>query len=348
MATIEQLFCWLIWTLAALLFIGLLRLPRLSSEFNKRICLTFAGLAFSMLAVELTLAIGILDSNLIWTPEYARHTDRALNAEHYRSSDAFFRFNDTIPPLEKPAGEFRLAVLGDSFIWGDGLRREDIWSRKLASLLKEEHPSVRVLHWGRNGWATINQLQFLAEHGLAYQLDLLIVGWVSNDPDLYHYPPRFHDWQHSVFLRPFVRLAPDTVNFSSALINRFLDQHLTDTGYENWENKLYTDDNLLQYERVVAALKRLCKKYEVPLLVVLTPSNPNKIYRERFAKVMPIFAKNSVAYLDLYPAVKQAVGHLPPIELRANRANGHPGPKMTTIFAREVYRHLHSRALIPR
>jgi len=83
-----------------------------------------------------------------------------------------FGFTDKERTMRKPKGVFRIAVLGDSFIWGDGLPYERVWSHKLEQRIEAKYDSVEVLSWGRCGWSTLDEFNFFKEHGKDYDIDL--------------------------------------------------------------------------------------------------------------------------------------------------------------------------------
>jgi len=86
-------------------------------------------------------------------------------------------------PRRKPAGEFRLLVLGDSSNFGHGVEGDQMWSSVLEELLAARLPegSLRVLNGACPGWTTYQALIFMEDTGLAYQPDLIIAGF-NNDP----------------------------------------------------------------------------------------------------------------------------------------------------------------------
>ena len=60
-----------------------------------------------------------------------------------------YKFTDRPRNVEKDSGIFRIAVLGDSFIWGDGLPYDSAWSHKLeqrilAERLDQAHRQLSV------------------------------------------------------------------------------------------------------------------------------------------------------------------------------------------------------------
>ncbi|MCL4821832.1 MAG: HEAT repeat domain-containing protein [Vicinamibacteria bacterium] len=58
---------------------------------------------------------------------------------------------------EAPRGVSRLAVLGDSVTFGDGLKPDETWTRGLEAALDESGPGVEVMNVALLGWSTRQQ-----------------------------------------------------------------------------------------------------------------------------------------------------------------------------------------------
>lgn len=84
---------------------------------------------------------------------------------------------EVVVPREKPAGQKRVLVLGDSSNFGHGVEGDEVWS----SVLHELVPELTVLNGATPGWTTFQAVEFLRETGLAYQPDVVIAGF-NNDP----------------------------------------------------------------------------------------------------------------------------------------------------------------------
>lgn len=84
---------------------------------------------------------------------------------------------------EKPAGEFRLMVLGDSVPFGIGVRYEDSFPRQLEMLLNERHPKrrFRTLNMGVPSYNTEQELIQLQSMGLALRSDAVLLLFSNND-----------------------------------------------------------------------------------------------------------------------------------------------------------------------
>jgi hypothetical protein len=85
--------------------------------------------------------------------------------------------------LTKPAGTFRIMVLGDSVTFGHGALYETTYPYLLEQRLREWRPDVKWEVWnlGVPGYNTAQELAYLNEIGERYAPDLVIVGFFSND-----------------------------------------------------------------------------------------------------------------------------------------------------------------------
>jgi lysophospholipase L1-like esterase len=83
----------------------------------------------------------------------------------------------------KPAGTYRILILGDSVTFGWGIRGEDTYGSQLASLLGTLRPEQRfeVINAGVSGYGTWQEALWLAAEGIVLEPDLIIVQVHLND-----------------------------------------------------------------------------------------------------------------------------------------------------------------------
>jgi len=115
-------------------------------------------------------------SGWIETPEYTSYV--SFNTYGLRERE--------IEPA-KPAGDFRVMVLGDSFVEGAQVPMEATVSRQLETLLQAAAPSTPLdaIDAGNAGWGTSQELLFFDHEGVTYQPDVVVlVYFIDNDlPD---------------------------------------------------------------------------------------------------------------------------------------------------------------------
>lgn len=81
------------------------------------------------------------------------------------------------PAVPKPAGTVRIVALGDSFTFGEGVEDDQTFPHHLGGLL----PGVDVVNLGVHGYGHDQMLVTLREEGPAYEPDLVVLGYVTDD-----------------------------------------------------------------------------------------------------------------------------------------------------------------------
>ena len=91
----------------------------------------------------------------------------------------------------KPAGMYRIMVLGDSLTWGAGLAPEERYTAITENLLNKtfNDRKFEVLNFGISGGPTIRERDILRQYKDIVNPDLIVVGFCLNDPQ-----PRGQDY----------------------------------------------------------------------------------------------------------------------------------------------------------
>jgi lysophospholipase L1-like esterase len=105
----------------------------------------------------------------------ARDGEAAINSAGFRDRE-FAR--------AKPAGVFRIVAVGDSVTFGQPRKPDESWPKALERLLAERPagPRCEVLNLGVTGYNVLQVAERLRTLGLAYEPDLVLYGYVLNDP----------------------------------------------------------------------------------------------------------------------------------------------------------------------
>lgn len=104
-------------------------------------------------------------------PEY-RH-QFSTNSQGFRGTKEY--------AVQKPAGVFRIVVLGDSVALGHGVEDDQTFAALLEAQLSAIRPT-EVLNMGVSGFGTAEELIQLRHIGLKYDPDLVILSYFPNDP----------------------------------------------------------------------------------------------------------------------------------------------------------------------
>lgn len=214
-----------------------------------------------------------------------------------------YGFTDTVREKQKAAHIFRIAVLGDSFIWGDGLPYEKAWSHKLETKILDKYENIEVMSWGLCGWSTFDEIEFFKKEGYKYEIDLLIIGLVENDPEI------------------------KEVNI----------KNLTN---EQYINSIYSKENLKEYTQLLKEFNLLQKEHQFKVIFVVTPLCIYDVYEKHLKSLLKTFKKAGITYLNLYPLLKNKFAGTPCHLLFANPINGHPGELLTEFYSEEVLKYL--------
>jgi lysophospholipase L1-like esterase len=309
------------------------------------------GIFIALFCGEIILSSGVFDSLLsekpLWIPAKYKEIDHKQNLLHSENSKINkYGFNDVEHTFTKNTDTIlRIAILGDSFIWGDGVPDSAIWTRKLQRRFETTKLSCEILNWGKGGWSTLDEFTFLKTEGKRFQFDYLIFAFVVNDPimDSSSPSPREFITRNGLAQRSILRVVsfifPNVVSFATDITNNFFFTYF-DYGPLKWNQKVYSSENLAKYDSLLGQIKSFCDSIHVKFSFVLTPENHNTMLESYFEKIIPILNKHSISYLDLYPFVKSELGHFPNRKLWANPANGHPGSMVTDVYAKYVFRYL--------
>jgi lysophospholipase L1-like esterase len=107
------------------------------------------------------------------TEDYGRETI-SINSQGRR---------DTPVSLNKPAGTYRIALLGDSVAFGLKVEAKDNFATQIEWNLNARSSSLHyeVLNFGVPGYGTWQEISMLKEKALAYDPDLVILAFGMND-----------------------------------------------------------------------------------------------------------------------------------------------------------------------
>ncbi len=312
---------------------------------------------------------GYLESYL-WTDENHRLNHFTYLKNDARKENPVWR-SQYIPVTPAHAGTKRILVVGDSFVWGDGSSNVNtLWWRQLETELKRRgYGHVEVIAAGLNGASTEDELGWLNSLLPQYKPDLVVVGYVTNDPE-----ERKADG--TSFVKMMSKELPDDdqllANLKGILPNlagqlvqirklsrqSHLAQKTTALEYADWELALLEGENFRSYEKTVASLADTLKAAKIPAFVMTLPAGfQNKTKEntatssdffervkqyneERFSKVKPLFAASGLLFVDTTESFAKAASADPllkangsALRLGINPGNGHPGPFSTHFYA---------------
>lgn len=265
---------------------------------------------------------------------FARRTRYELNRAGFRG-----------PEIGPPDGTTPvITVIGDSFAFGQGVRREDRFGDRLEALLRESTGIPhRVVTLARPGAHTEDELGILHDHALPLHPRRVVLQWFVNDVEIDPALVRPRPWP----LVPSARVSGLLHRHSALyfLLRRAWENLQRERGwledYPAWLERTFRDPQGRPWRRAEAAFRAFvgaCREHGVPLLVVLFPfltgDPPDEVPAAYLMDRMRALCRDlGVRCLDLRPlfAGRSAAA------LRVNRFDGHPGPEAHRAAAEALF-----------
>jgi hypothetical protein len=220
----------------------------------------------------------------------------------YRTNNVGFRGRDFSLTRDE---RVRIAVVGDSFCFGHGVRDEDVWTEKMERLLAQASifgGRFEVYNFGMGGYNTEMEIALFERVALEYQPDVAVIWYFLNDVST----------ENDLGTRSF--LGGDDFLRSLRPYCRFLDLALAPLDARLNEPRLirlYLDsyqDGQPGIQTVAGALSRfgrLCRENEiVPVLAVhpiLFRLNEGYPFRSVHDKVLALAREAGITAVDLFP-----------------------------------------------
>jgi hypothetical protein len=228
-------------------------------------------------------------------------------------------------PLVRPAGTFRILVLGDSMVASEGLQLDKPFVAVLEKGLNKALPgrTFHTINAGHAGYNLVQELGYLRHYGLKFQPNLVIVAYHYNDP-LPAYPisgvdpatgkikwwvpiKNFLKFRSVFFGDVFQRiqawsmgrpeLKPDAVNLSERAFPDMFRTLYDPTG-PHWKT----------VTGAMAGFRALSDESGIPLLFLILPMNQEGGYEEPYLsyyrQVENELKKNNFPFLNLVDALK--------------------------------------------
>lgn len=253
------------------------------------------------------------------------------------------------PVTKSPKTSKRILIMGDSFVWGDGYANmNDIWWRQLQrELTQRGYDRVEVIAAGLNGASTRQQLEQAKNIIQIYKPNLVIWGYVTNDPDegiiqLFNYSYLNEDPIINLLNKLknksiFPRVSGLLFEARSTKVARKMSDEQRGYEYKKWEQKLLEGKNFELYRKTVKELGTFQTVSEIPGFMMTLPSYPNHdMFMANYSQVIPLFEAAKIPVyniLDDYIKYYSALNLDPILGWRINPANGHPGTAATYFHA---------------
>jgi GDSL-like lipase/acylhydrolase family protein len=279
-------------------------------------------------------------SAITTTGDNSSYFARRWVSGHVRLNSSGFREREF--EFTKPQGRYRIAVIGDSYTFGQGIEEAERFSNLLERELSREHRGVEVLNFGRAGYNTIDEVEVLRETVLKAQPDFVLLQWTVNDFE-----------GHMQSERPsLMRLIPSStleplLHRRSALfylINQQWQSFQYSWGLIESEGSYYRrhfgDPNSPRsrvYRQELTTLIDVSGKAGVPLAILLFPfgGELDTVYPFGFLheRVLEICSEKGIPCIDLRPNLAPYAQRGEFRKLIVNRFDGHPSAFANRIAA---------------
>ncbi len=234
----------------------------------------------------------------------------------------------------KPAGTFRIAVVGDSFTMPSGVAIEDAFHTRLERRLNRQHAdlNVEVVNFAVSGLGLREYVAIVEHRCLPYDPDLILVGFCARND---HKPSKWtydHSWQPKPVARPFFTRSFVHEGFKLAKeIRRKKEKSKTP------RRRIRADEHKQYLSRYLGKLGDLSRRSSTPVLVVLLDIGVVKSnYLEK------TLSSQGIHFLNATLAFKGK----PYADYMVNPLDSHPNAAANEIFAEEIFAYLREKDLI--
>ncbi len=242
--------------------------------------------------------------------------------------------------ITKPTNTMRIAVLGDSFSFGSGIKNVNLTYPKLLESELNDLNSINnyeVLNFGIQGRNTEDEIKILEEKVLKYSPDLLILGYVFNDIEnvdksVSEYKfmpviPYFGIWIRNVlysymYTELKFNYILDTLGLKKNVVKATLDQ------YNSEINKEYNNE-------LFKKLRGIAEKNDIRVVVVIFPGLidfNNYPYNGVHEYLTETSSNNGFYVIDLFDTYKS---HSPE-SLQVNEYDSHPNELGHRLAAEKI------------
>jgi hypothetical protein len=233
-----------------------------------------------------------------------RRAMRPRNANGYR---------DLERAVQRPPGARRAISLGDSFAWGASVEFDDAYPQRLErGLTRRRGEPWEVVNLALPGMNSVDHAAQLAQEGMAYGPDVVLLGFVLNDSEdaVAAETRRKSDWED----------APVAGGPRPGALDRSALFHLVHTRlWATAENRrrvsgyrsMYADDapGWIAARQALKSMGALCRTRGVPFVVAIFPLFGNPLddrypFAELHRKVADTAAEAGARVVDLLPAYR--------------------------------------------
>jgi hypothetical protein len=252
------------------------------------------------------------------------------------------QFRDREPGPKRP-GVRRVAVLGDSFTEGQGVKEEDAYPRALERALNGPVASWEVLNFGRRG-ADFPALRDTFEELLEFEPDVVVYGMTLNDCEPSDALRARHPFVTYMLEGPrqkpaLVHGLPPFGLRSAFFVRDRLEHYRVDRAMTAWYGELYGDPNREGWQRTSDSIREMNRRMRLrgghflmatwPVLAHLDGDYP---FADIHQTVGRFAHASGIAWVDLLPVLAGR----PANELWVHAKDPHPNERAHRLIAESL------------
>jgi lysophospholipase L1-like esterase len=328
----------------------------MKSKFLKRIRRILLNLLLSVISLIIFFSLAEIAARLLWHPDARnKYTGVILSGSNrqiihegveYKINSLGLRMNREIEPI-KPNGLRHILVLGDSFIFGDGITFEDLITEKMKENLNAEFGNIEVINAGVGGYNTSDELKQLIRLTPVCQPDLVIVFFFTNDVIKESQDPQKASWQQRI--KEYLRVKS---KFFAFLYYIYKDKLSSKIGVPKvflapeYFNLNDSKPGWVSFKKAVLQIQKHCFQHDAELLFVIIPTLTNLDERYPYAelrtKTSNFLNDCNIQCIDLF----DLFAPYKPSELWVNLENTHWNGLGTSLAAKEIVNYIKENRLL--
>ena len=233
--------------------------------------------------------------------------------------------------FEKAPDTTRIAVLGDSFTLGVGLKDEDTLPSLLESKLSEVPRKIEVLNFGVDGFNTYREVEYLGQYVQRFNPDIVVINFYLNDAR----------YSHDQKTKQKVKKAVKPMRQNSFLVNaivKIVSKWTVHYRLIQQFQSLYSEDGV-GWQSVQSSLqkaKNLSAQYNFELVVSIYPMllklDKNYLFQDVHQKVRSYCRSLGIKTIDLLPYFQGQQAD----KLWVHPLDSHPNEKAQKIAATAI------------
>ena len=309
-----------------------------SSTLLMNLVLAALSIFVTLMGLEFYLKVFFTQPDTFDTLARQNWRERYANRKTYNS----LGYRDVEWTNSEVAGKIKVMVVGDSFVYGDGIEDvKDRFSNRLAQKLGDDYA---VFNLGKGGTDTKHHIEAIVNY--PYSPDILVLSYFVND---ILGAVLEHQWLDRPG-RPRVPslLAPLVNNTYTFNFLYWRSVHLLQAGQPDttwdWYLSVYNDpDSWWIHQQQLLSIYEGAQSEQIPLIVVVFPSmdHPEKsqVVTER---IVNLYEEKGVPVLD----VTDLIEDIPKKELIASPTDVHPSELVHKLVADRLYEMLVEAGLV--